>query len=54
MNLKVINDFISNEKSKELYINIIVNDKTYIINSIKSDFKNEILKIYAEEQSKDN
>lgn len=54
MNLKIINDFITNEKSKELYINIIINDKAYTINSIESDFKNEILKIYAEEQSKDN
>jgi len=50
MNLKVINDFISNEKSRELHINIIVDGKTYTINTIESDFDNEILKIYVNEE----
>lgn len=50
MNLKTLNQIISNEKSRELHINIIVDGKTYTINTIASDFGNEVLKIYVDEE----
>ena len=50
MNLNTVNEFISNEKSRELHINIIVDGKTYTINTIASDFGNEVLKIYVDEE----
>jgi hypothetical protein len=50
MNLNTVNQIISNEKSKELLINIIVDGKTYTINTIASDFGNEVLKIYVDEE----
>ena len=50
MNLNTVNQIITNEKSKELFINIIVDGKTYTINTIASDFGNEVLKIYVDEE----
>ena len=50
MNLNTLNQIISNEKSRELHINIIVDGKTYTINTIASAFGNEVLKIYVDEE----
>lgn len=45
MTLNTLNQIISNEKSRNLHIEIMINDKIYSINDIESDFDNEVLKI---------
>ena len=45
MTLNTLNQIISNEKSRNLHIEIMINDKIYSINDIESDFNNEVLKI---------
>lgn len=48
MNLRQLyNQIITNEKSRDLHIEIIVNGNVYLIGDIESDFKNEALKCYA-------
>tara|TARA_R100000654_G_scaffold38077_1_gene63707 strand:+ start:5191 stop:5370 length:180 start_codon:yes stop_codon:yes gene_type:complete len=46
MNLNTLNQIISNEESRDLPIEIIINNKVYSINSIESDFDRGSLKIY--------
>lgn len=50
MNVNAINEIISNEKSRELYINIVVGEKKYAIDTIESDFENGVLKIIVDEE----
>ena len=50
MNVNAINEIISNEKSRELYINIVVGEKKYTIDTIESDFENGVLKIIVDEE----
>jgi len=50
MNLNLINQIISNEKSKELVINIIVDGKVYMIDTMQSDFENGVLKLIVIEK----
>mgnify|MGYP001325351935 CR=1 FL=1 len=50
MNLNLINEIISNEKSRELVINIIVDGKVYMIDTMKSDFENGVLKLIVIEK----
>ena len=50
MNINSINQIISNEKSRELFIEIIADGKTFTIKTIQSDFDAEILKIFVEEK----
>ena len=48
MNLRQLyNQIITNEKSRDLHIEVIVNDKVYLIGDIESDFKNDALKFYT-------
>tara|TARA_B100001287_G_scaffold14699_1_gene11054 strand:- start:3540 stop:3713 length:174 start_codon:yes stop_codon:yes gene_type:complete len=48
MNLRQLyNQIITNEKSRDLHIEIIVNGNVYLIGDIESDFKNGALKCYA-------
>ena len=50
MNLNLINKIISNEKSRELVINIIVDGKVYMIDTMQSDFENGVLKLIVIEK----
>jgi hypothetical protein len=50
MNLNLINEIISNEKSRELVINIIVDGKVYMIDTMQSDFENGVLKLIVIEK----
>ena len=50
MNVNAINEIISNEKSRDLYINIVVGEKKYAIDTIESDFENGVLKIIVDEE----
>lgn len=45
----LFNDIITNEKSRDLSIEIIVNDKVYSIHTIESDFDNGVLKVFPSE-----
>ena len=45
----LFNDIITNEKSRDLSIEIIVNDKVYSIHTIESDFVNGVLKVFPSE-----
>jgi len=50
MNLNLINKIISNEESRELVINIIVDGKVYMIDTMQSDFENGVLKLIVIEK----
>ena len=48
MNLRQLyNHIITNEKSRDLFIEIIVNGNVYLIGDIESDFKKGSLKFHA-------
>lgn len=51
MNINSINQIISNEKSRELFIEIIADGKIFTIKTIQSDFDAKILKIFVEEKN---
>ena len=54
MNLRQLyNQIITNEKSRDLHIEIIVNDRVYLIGDIESDFKNDSLRLYTVYETKD-
>ena len=54
MNLRQLyNQIITNEKSRDLHIEIIVNDRVYLIGDIESDFKNDSLRLYTVYEKKD-
>ena len=50
MNLNLINKIISKEESRELVINIIVDGKVYMIDTMQSDFENGVLKLIVIEK----
>ena len=50
MHLNLINQIITNEESKKMIIEIIVDDKKYSIDSIKTDFENKVLKITTQQK----
>lgn len=50
MNLNLINKIISNEESRELVINVIVDGKVYMIDTMQSDFENGVLKLIVIEK----
>jgi hypothetical protein len=50
MHLNLINQIITNEESKKMIIEIIVDDKKYTINSIYTDFENKVLRITTNEK----
>jgi hypothetical protein len=50
MNLNLINKIISNKESRELVINIIVDGKVYMIDTMQSDFENGVLKLIVIEK----
>jgi hypothetical protein len=54
MNLRQLyNQIITNEKSRDLHIEIIVNGKVYLVGDIESDFKNDALKLYTVYEKKE-
>ena len=54
MNLRQLyNQIITNEKSRDLHIEIIVNDRVYLVGDIESDFDNEALKFYTVYEKKE-
>ena len=50
MHLNLINKIITNEESKKMIIEIIVDDKKYSIDSIQTDFENKVLKITTQQK----
>tara|TARA_R110001632_G_C11077302_1_gene388088 strand:+ start:24 stop:179 length:156 start_codon:yes stop_codon:yes gene_type:complete len=50
MNLNLINEIISNKESRKLFIEIVIDGKKHIIDSLQSDFDNEVLKIIVKEK----
>jgi len=54
MNLRQLyNQIITNEKSRDLHIEIIVNGKVYLVGDIESDFDNGALKLYTVYEKKE-
>ena len=54
MNLRQLyNQIITNEKSRDLHIEIIVNGSVYLVGDIESDFDNGSLKLYTVYEKKD-
>jgi hypothetical protein len=53
MNLNLINKIITNEKSKDLLIEIVVGGKKYTIDSLDSDFNNNdpVLRVSVQERN---
>lgn len=53
MNLNLINKIITNEKSKDLLIEIVVGGKKYTIDSLDSDFDNNdpVLRVSVQERN---
>ena len=54
MNLNQLNKIITNKQSRELQIEILVNNKPHYINHIESDFNNEVLLITLTKKEDNN
>ncbi len=50
MNLNIINEIITNDKSKELSIEIIIGEKKYTIDSLNSNYDNNVLEVTVQEK----
>tara|TARA_B100001093_G_scaffold395206_1_gene382078 strand:+ start:54 stop:209 length:156 start_codon:yes stop_codon:yes gene_type:complete len=50
MNLNLINKIITNEDSKKMVIEIIIDGKKHSIDSLLTDFENKVLKITVQEK----
>ena len=50
MHLNLINKIITNEQSKKMPVEIIVDGKRFSIDSIYTDFENKVLRITTNEK----
>jgi len=50
MHLNLINKIITNEQSKKMPVEIIVDGKKFCIDSIYTDFENKVLRITTNEK----